>query len=394
MLILAALAGCTWVLVDEPCDTGPEIEVSSDALWRSESANWQQPVVGTGFICGLERTDDGAADQPPSESLTCVGPAVDTLQGYDGIAGRRVKQLSAGGSILCMQMEEESGGADLPAYACWGEGARGALENIALDLEQHPGSTVEELFPAEGYLCATIVWPMPAGAGNERFTSCQSDSQWDPDTPGPVSTWGTNSDFRIAEYGFVATSANMACGVTTVAQGGAPTLNCDYPEGADAPPAFEWDSCLSTFDVADGVICATNSPDPTCSDEHKVICGGDPEHPFLAGLEEEGVKAQLEAQPTNPSRIDLGADFGCVHFSASATNPLPTVLCWGDEDSAASQFTTDDVAYQLAIAPEATHACGLMELDETVSVEEPRLEMGRLSCWGDVDGEQPSLDGQ
>ena len=54
--LLLLINGCTWELSNEPCDTGPEISQAQDPLWVSESAFWQEPAVGTGFVCGLSGT--------------------------------------------------------------------------------------------------------------------------------------------------------------------------------------------------------------------------------------------------------------------------------------------------------------------------------------------------
>ena len=126
-LLFLVLSGCTWELLNEPCDTGREVQLASDPLWVASSTLWQAPVVGTEFVCGLERAEGDTDRLAPPDALTCFGPAAERVLPSTPTGLENIERLYGGRWILCAMAE---GPADGVQGSVLGDGADAALEGL------------------------------------------------------------------------------------------------------------------------------------------------------------------------------------------------------------------------------------------------------------------------
>ena len=144
ILALLLVMGCTWVLVDEPCDTSiPVIEV--DGLRRSSDSNWQLPALGGDFSCGIQRSEgEVATEAGEPASIACFGDGL--LAPDPGLLRvESVAELTASPSGVCVR----AGGGE---YDCFGDGTS-ELVSAMRDVAQQR-QDVHRIAVAQKHLCA------------------------------------------------------------------------------------------------------------------------------------------------------------------------------------------------------------------------------------------------
>ena len=399
---LLSVAGCTLWEVSTPCDSAPEVSVEQDPLWTSSRTTWQKPAVGNGFVCAADRSDGDSSFLAPAASLACFGPAADTVL-PDSLGFDSIERLLGGGEMLCA-MDADSTDPDVIDFGCWGTGAEAALEGLAdvLGRDDSLPSNVEALAPADGYLCAKVTLRQ----GRNDPTNTQENERSTVLCTGEGSVVSASATIRDYLFDEIHTAADMACGradqkYVTDADGAVQTQSLNPPAfvcwGDSAADLSLEDSdqsaCWGTFAVSDGVLCTTGPPpdDPNCQDHPRVQCWGPEDHPIVAGLQASDAVLGAAAPPF---RLSLGPDFGCAHYDPASQEANNALVCWGAEDSLAG-LTPSGAAWQdLAVAPEAYHACALdqSEQDLDPNETEPPPPTGRLTCWGDDQDGALALD--
>lgn len=405
LLVPVITAGCTLWEVRTPCDSAPEVSFEQDPLWSTGRTTWQKPAVGDGFVCGFEREDGDIALPAPLDNLRCVGPTAAAVWPPDTTISEATALVSGGG-MLCAVEEafgDPAAGQEVKimAFDCWGPGADEALDSdddmATRGLRQvladpgHDPAVLHSLSPAESYLCAVAT--LRKGLSGDSPEARERKSVFCRGAGSVVEQAAAVQEYRFDE---VQTSATMACGRADV------RYRSDGTEGPLNPPEFvcwgdgadslelrdgDQDFCWSTFDVTDGVLCATGSPPPLdgtadpCPDTPPVKCWGPSDHPIVAGL---ATADEVLGATATPIRLSLGPDFACAHYETNQQGVDDSVLCWGAPESAAAATPRGGAWQDLAVAPEAGHACALdqseQDLDEGTTPPPPT---GRLTCWGD-----------
>ena len=419
-ILLLSVAGCTLWEVSTPCDSAPEVSVEQDPLWTSSRTTWQKPAVGDGFVCGFRREEGEITLPAPLDSLACAGPdASALLPGADDGILSEASVLVGGGSMLCAAEEFVDPDATAPAaptlaaFDCWGPGAEAALKGDpaddadlglrgVLEASDHQPAVLHSLSPAADFLCAIVT--IRDGLTRDDGSPLSRKEVRCHGSGSVVEGVGGVQDYAFDE---VQVSASMACGradevyVVVDADGdeqAQPLADPKFVCWGDAAETVRLEdpdqsACWSTFDVTDGVLCATGSPPPLdadapdpCPDTPPVQCWGPDDHPIVAGLQE--ADAVLEAAAP-PFRLSLGPDFACAHYDPAMQDADDAVVCWGAEDSLAGLTPSGGAWQELAVAPEAYHACALDQSEQDLDPDEtePPPPTGRLSCWaGDQAG--------
>ena len=387
MLFLLGLTGCTWVFRNDTCDTNaPALEVES--LWASRSADWQMPAVGTEFVCAFQQGEEAGVELPRLDQLACFGPTAGSL--LDAISGseagdRQVKELSAGGGILCAQLASETGGPT--DVECWGDGAEAAMRGLEELLDEQEDATVDVgVAPGEDHICAVI--NPNQGADGQRYVTCHG--------AGPVldafNEPATAAALAGEAFSFVQTSQTLACGRSDGRTGGPPATQ--FVCWGESPPVIDpamQSDCWSAFDVSNGVLCANRraddplAADDSCAQLPPVQCWGDATNPIISRLPD--LLAQIDPAAI-PPQLRLGPDYGCVHYDDAIGSRADIIACWGASDSPVLANPPSGRRWSWPkTGSEARHGCALDLADAASDAPAGDLAIGRLTCWGDdLDG--------